>query len=100
MMKQTGSQAQLILPLNSTQSQDACKQKISAGQITTLKAFELDGTLYLRVIPGKKLFQSTMVHDVVNRGDIFAVRLEDSVLTIIPGTAKVTHVDLELQVNI
>lgn len=67
-----------------------------ADSIKFLKAFELDGTLYLRVIPGKKLFQSTMVHDVVNRGDIFAVRLEDSVLTIIPGTAKVIHVDMQL----
>ena len=37
-----------------------------------------------------------MVHSVVNRGDIFAVRLEDSVLTIIPGTAKVRHFDLEI----
>lgn len=70
-----------------------------AASIKHLKAFELDGTLYLRVIPGKKLFQSTMVHDVVNRGDIFAVRLEDSMLTIIPGTAKVTHVDLSLVTN-
>ena len=67
-----------------------------AASIKLLKAFELDGVLYLRVIPGKKLFQSTMVHDVVNRGDIFAVRLEDSVLTIIPGTAKVIHVDMQL----
>lgn len=44
---------------------------------------------YLRVIPSKMLFRSTMVHEVVNRRDIFAVRLSDSVLTIIPGDAQV-----------
>ena len=95
-MKQTGSPHQLTLPLKSTQSQGACEQKISASQVTTLKVFDLDGTLYLRVVPGKKLFQSTMVHEVVNRGDIFAVRLEDSVLTIIPGKSQVTHHELSI----
>ncbi len=93
-MQAIGSQAQLTLPLKSTQSPDACEQKISLAQRTTLKVFELEGVLYLRVIPGKKLFQSTMVHEVVNRGDIFAVRLEDSVLTIIPGKSQVTHHEL------
>ena len=96
MMKQTGSPHQQTLPLNTTSSQDECAQKISLTQKTTLKVFELDGTLYMRVIPGKKLFQSTMVHDVVNRGDIFAVRLEDSVLTIIPGKSQVTHHELSI----
>jgi hypothetical protein len=95
-MQAIGSQAQLTLPLKSTQSPDACEQKISLAQVTTLKAFELDGVLYLRVIPGKKLFQSTMVHEVVNRGDIFAVRLEDSVLTIVPGKSQVTHYELSI----
>lgn len=93
-MQAIGSQAQLTLPLKSTQSPDACEQKTSPGREIILKAFELDGILYLRVIPGKKLFQSTMVHEVVNRGDIFAVRLEDSVLTIVPGKSQVIHHEL------
>jgi hypothetical protein len=93
-----GSQVQLTLLLKSTQSPDACEQKISLAQRIILKAFELDGVLYLRVIPGKKLFQSTMVHEVVNRGDIFAVRLEDSVLTIVPGKSQVQHFDLQVNV--
>ena len=95
-MQAIGSQAQLTLPLKSTQSPDACEQKISPDRRITLKVFELDGVLYLRVIPGKKLFQSTMVHEVVNRGDIFAVRLEDSVLTIVPGKSQVTHHELSI----
>jgi hypothetical protein len=82
--------------LKSTPSPDVCEQKISLAQRTILKVFELDGVLYLRVIPGKKLFRSTMVHEVVNRGDIFAVRLEDSVLTIVPGKSQVTHHELSI----
>ena len=96
MMQTTGSPHQLTLPLKSTPSPDVCEQKISASQVTTLKVFDLDGILYMRVVPGKKLFQSTMVHEVVNRGDIFAVRLEDSVLTIIPGKSQVTHHELSI----
>ena len=44
---------------------------------------------YIRVIPGKKLVQSNLIHSVVNLGDIFAVCLEDGVLTILPGVAEV-----------
>ena len=61
-----------------------------------MKAFYLDDELYIRVIPGKNLFKSTMVHEVVNRGDVFAVRVRDSLLTIIPGTAKVEHQELPI----
>lgn len=56
-----------------------------------MKAFYFNGDLYIRAVPGKNLFRSTMVHEVVNRGDIFAVRVKDQVLTIIPGTVDVTH---------
>lgn len=62
----------------------------------TLKAFELDGVHYVRIVPGKKLFNSTMVHSVVTRGDIFALRLEDSMFTVIPGTANVRHYDIQI----
>ena len=64
--------------------------------LTTLKAFELDGEFYVRIVPGKKLFNSTMVHSVVTRGDIFALRLKDSVFTVIPGNSKVRHFDMPI----
>jgi hypothetical protein len=35
-----------------------------------------------------------MVHEVVNRGDVFALRVKDQALTIVPGTAEVEHVEL------
>ena len=56
-----------------------------------MKTFTYKDELYIRCIPGKRLFQSTMIHSVVNRGDIFAVRVRDQVLTIIPGDAQVEH---------
>jgi hypothetical protein len=62
--------------------------------MTTLKAFIYNTDLYIRTIPAKTLFKSTMVHEVVNRGDVFAVRVKDQVLTIVPGTAEVEHVEL------
>ena len=56
-----------------------------------MKTFTYNNELYIRCIPGKNLFKSTMVHDVVNRGDIFALRVSDQVMTIIPGAAAVVH---------
>lgn len=56
-----------------------------------MKTFTYNNELYIRCIPGKNLFKSTMVHDVVNRGDIFALRVSDQVMTIIPGKAEVVH---------
>ncbi len=56
-----------------------------------MKTFTYKDDLYIRCIPGKNLFKSTMIHEVVNRGDIFAVRVRDQVLTIIPGDAEVVH---------
>lgn len=57
--------------------------------MTPLNTIKYKDKTYIRVIPGKKLFQSTLVHSVVNRGDVFAVCLEDGVLTILPGVAEV-----------
>lgn len=56
-----------------------------------MKTFTYESELYIRIIPAKSLFRSTLVHEVVNRGDIFAIRVSDSTLTVIPGTAQVIH---------
>ena len=64
----------------------------------SLKTFTYKGELYIRAIPGKNLFRSTMVHEVVNRGDIFAVRVSDQSLTIIPGTSQVKHYEHKLNI--
>jgi hypothetical protein len=65
-----------------------------------MKAFYYNNELYIRCIPGKNLFKSTMIHEVVNRGDIFAIRVSDSTLTIIPGTSEVFHIDILVQTKI
>lgn len=56
-----------------------------------MKAFVYNGDAYIRCIPSKPLFRSNLIHEVVNRGDVFAMRIKDQVLTIVPGTAEVTH---------
>lgn len=43
-----------------------------------------NGDEYIQVTPSKRLFNSTMVHETVTRGDIFAVRIRDNLLTILP----------------
>lgn len=62
----------------------------------TLNAFYYRNELYIRTIPGKALFNSTMVHQVVNRGDVFALRVSDQSLTIVPGKAAVVHVLMDI----
>ncbi len=56
-----------------------------------MKAFKYNDELYIRAIPSKHLFRSTMVHEVINRGDVFALRELDQILTIVPGSAAVEH---------
>lgn len=60
-----------------------------------MKAFKVAGELYIRCIPGKNLFHSTMVHEVVNRGDVFALRVSDQSLTILSGKLDVEHIEVE-----
>lgn len=60
-----------------------------------LISFYYKNQLYIRVIPSKRLFNSTMVHEVVNRGDCFALHVETQQLTIIPGKAEVTHTKID-----
>lgn len=63
-----------------------------------MKAFIYNGRRYIRCVPAKSLFRSTMVHEVVNRGDVFAVDVETQMLTVIPGNAAVTHYEQVLSV--
>ena len=56
-----------------------------------MKTFTYNKELYIRCIPSKMLCRSTLIWEVVNRGDIFALRVRDQVLTIVPGTAEVVH---------
>jgi hypothetical protein len=60
-----------------------------------VKAFTFEGELYIRCIPAKTLFHSTLVHEVVNRGDIFALRVSDQKLTVIKGLSTVEHCEID-----
>jgi GTP-dependent phosphoenolpyruvate carboxykinase len=46
----------------------------------------------MRVLPSKRLFNSTTIWEIVNRGDIFAVDMETGVFTVIPGKEEVNIV--------
>ena len=59
--------------------------------MNTINTFTYKGELFVRLIPSKMLFRSSMVHEVVNRGDIFAMRVRDQQFTVIPGKAEVEH---------
>ena len=65
-----------------------------------LKALNIDGRNYCKVIPAKKLFNSTMIHEVITRGDFFAVDLETGTLTILAGhllSRPMNTIELTLQ---
>lgn len=53
--------------------------------LIAIKTFIYNDQLHTRIIPSKRLFNSTMIHEVVNRGDIFALNIETSQFTIIPS---------------
>lgn len=44
---------------------------------------------FLLSIPVKTLFRSTTIYEVVTRGDLFATRLTDGKMTVIPGAAEI-----------
>lgn len=68
---------------------------LQAG-VAAVKAIIYNNEIYLRCVPAKTLFHSSLVHQVVNRGDVFVLRLSDQVLTIIPGKAQVSFIDIEV----
>ena len=49
-----------------------------------LHTFIHNDQLHLKITPAKKLFNSTLIHEVVNRGDVFALNLSTGIFTILP----------------
>jgi hypothetical protein len=58
----------------------------TATKVNTMKVIVRYSVPYLVCTPAKSLFSSTLIHEVVNRGDLFAVNLLDGTLTVLPGT--------------
>ncbi len=50
-----------------------------------MKVYDIAGVLYTQVTPAKTLFHSTMIHEVVNRGDCFMVEVRSGKLTVLSG---------------
>ena len=60
--------------------------------IKVIELFKYREFIWMRITPGKRLFHSTTIHEVINRGDIFAVRLNDGLFSVITGTDQVARV--------
>ena len=52
-----------------------------------LKVFLYKDEPYIKIIPAKRLFNSTTIHEVVTRGDFFAVNMATNVFTVLPQGA-------------
>lgn len=50
----------------------------------SIKVFMHNDIPYCKIIPSKRLFNSTMVHEVVTRGDFFALNLLTFQFTVLP----------------
>jgi len=57
--------------------------------------FLYQGKTFIKVVPVKSLFHSNLIHQVVTRGDVFAVNVDTHELTIIPGDAKIIPIPNE-----
>ena len=62
-----------------------------------MKCFMYKDKIYTRILPCKRLFNSTTIYEVVNRGDIFAVCLDDMVFTVIPGKFSPVMFDIPVE---
>lgn len=56
-----------------------------SADIIKLTLIEYNDRKYMKIIPSKRLFNSTMVHEVVTRGDFFAVDMESKQFTVLGG---------------
>lgn len=50
-----------------------------------MQKFIFNDTEFLKITPAKRLFNSTLVHEVINRGDIFALNTSTGIFTVISG---------------
>lgn len=61
-----------------------------------MKAFIHNSHTYIRVIPSKYMMNSTMIYEMITRGDILAMDITDQKLVCIKGTESVQHIELNL----
>lgn len=83
------------LPLSLSATQQPTLASVPVGE-----CFSLVGILraYLRVAPVKSLVRSTMVHEVLTRGDCFVVDLSTGQLTILKYSTPVVLLESRIQI--
>ena len=70
---------------------------IKVGECFQLADYE---SIYMRVAPVKALVHSTMVHEVLTRGDCFVIALSTGMLTVMKYNTLVHPVKANLQYSI
>ena len=50
-----------------------------------MKVFVYKGKRYVRIFPSPRIYNSQTVREVTNRGDIFAMNIDNQHFTVIPG---------------
>lgn len=48
------------------------------------RVYKFNNEFWMKISPSKRLFNSTMVYEVINRGDIFALNINTLEFTILP----------------
>ena len=87
-MKVTHPQAELF-------SQAPTVGSIKLGECFQLLSYS---SVYLKVAPVKSLLHSSMVHEVVTRGDCFAVNLDTGLFTVLKSNEFVVSLKTELKI--
>lgn len=59
----------------------------------------VNSDVYKKVAPVKSLVRSTMVHEILTRGDCFVVSINTGLLTVISYNTPVTSCDVKLIVS-
>jgi len=57
------------------------------SKLAQLAIFTYENEQYIKIVPSKKLLNSTMLYEVVTRGDLFALNMVTHVFTILPQGA-------------
>ena len=69
------------------------------ADIAVGECFIIGYITYMRIVPAKTLVRSTMVHEVLTRGDCFAVNMSNGQFTIFKFSTPVLPIDSALTIT-
>ena len=66
---------------------------VTLSDILVGECFVVGGLPFMRIVPVKNLVRSTMVHEVLTRGDCFVLNLQSGQFTVMKYSCVVIRVD-------